>query len=105
MSLRRLAFLGAIAALACPQNIRDEAQFQIQKLLAEGKAQEAEAAARRSLESLDQEHPDGNLDTARVLDLLAAALDAQAAGPAPVKAIVDRAIAIKSGILGPDHSS
>src|SRR6266567_2589992 len=105
MSLRRLACLGAIAVLAWPQNIRDEAQLQIGKLLAEGNAPEAEAAARRALNSLDQQNPGGNLETAHMLDLLAAALEAQAAGAPRVKEVVDRAIAVKSGILGPAHSS
>jgi len=105
MSLRRLACLGAIAVLAWPQNPRDEAALAIQKLLADGHAPQAEAGARQSLASLDHQNPGGDLETARVLDLLAAALEAQAAGVAPVKAVVDRAIVIKSEILGPGHSS
>jgi hypothetical protein len=66
MILRRLACLGAIAVFAWPQNARDEAQFQIQKLLTEGKAQQAETAARRALGGLEQQSPGGNLETARL---------------------------------------
>src|SRR5438270_454518 len=93
MSLRRLACLGVIALLGWPQNIETDAQLQIRKLLADGNAQEAEAAAQRFLGRLDQQDPAGNLETARLLDLLAA------------KLYLERAIAIFERTLGPDHLS
>src|SRR5690242_10874410 len=103
MLLHRIVWLAVIVVLAGPRVFGDESD--IKALLADGNAAAAEVAARRAVDLLDARNPEGTLETAAVLDLLAAALDAEAAGVARVREAADRAIAIKSRILGPKHFS
>jgi CHAT domain-containing protein/Tfp pilus assembly protein PilF len=105
MHVRHGVWLVVIAVLAGSLSFGDEPTLAIRKLLQDGNVAEAESAARRRLADLDAHDPAGTLETASVLDLLATALDAQAAGVPRVREVVDRAVAIKTRISGADHFS
>jgi CHAT domain-containing protein/tetratricopeptide (TPR) repeat protein len=69
-------------------------------LLDRGDPVAAEPAAREALAALDRQDPAGTLATARTLDLLAQAQNESTSGQDQVEAELDRAIAIKSRLLG-----
>ena len=73
------------------------------QLIADGYYRQAETAARRTLAELDRADPAGTLETARVLDRLGRALIAEAADAATIQAALDRAIAVKTRLLGAEH--